>query len=94
MLNPVRATPTDTCDTIDYGKEEIFTLTKAAVAIRGLKSGKAAGEDEILPEMLKVLNREGVRSPTRVCQVAWKLGNTPKDRQTAVIIPIIREKRL
>ena len=69
LLNPIRATPTDTCDTIDLGKEEVFTLTEVAAVIRGLKSGKAAGEDEIRPEMLKALNG-GVRWLTRVCQVA------------------------
>ena len=46
LLNPVRATPTDTCDTIDLGKEEVFTSTEVAAAIQGLKFGKAAGEDE------------------------------------------------
>ena len=90
LLNPVRATPTDTCDTIDFGNEEVFTLTKVAAAIRGLKSEKAAGEDEIRPEMLKALNR-GVRWLTRVCQVAWKFGKTPNDWQTRVIIPIYKK---
>ena len=60
LLNQARATPTDTCDTIDFGKEEVFTLTEVAAAIRGLKSGKAASEDEIRPKMLKTLNG-GVR---------------------------------
>ena len=67
LLNPVRVTPTDTCDTIDFGKEEVFTLTKKAAAIRGLKSGKAAGEDKIRSEMLKALNGEGIHRLTRVC---------------------------
>ena len=76
---------------IDFGKEDVFTLTEVAAAIRGLKSGKAAGEDEIRPEMLKALNGEGVRWLTRGCQVAWKLGKTPEDRQTGVIIPIFKK---
>ena len=59
-----------------------------AAAIRGLKSGKAADEDEIRSKMLKALNGEGVRRLTKVCQVEWKLGKTPKDWQTGVIIPI------
>ena len=86
------ATPTDTCDTIDFGKEEVFTSTEVAAAIRGLKSGNAAGKDEIRPEMLKAFNGERVRWLTRVCQVAWKLGKTPKDWQkTGVIIPIYKK---
>ena len=91
MLNPLRATTTGTCDTMDFRKEEVFTLTEVTAAIRGLKSGKAAGEDEIPAEMLKALNGEGVRWLTRVCQVAWKLGKTPKDWQTDVIIPIYKK---
>ena len=58
-----------------------------AAAIRRLKSGKAAVEDDIRPEMLKVLNG-GVSWLKRVCQVAWKLGKTPKGWQTGVIILI------
>ena len=85
LLNPVRATPTDTCGTTNFGK---VTLTEVATAIRGLKSEKTAGEDEIRPEMMKILNGEIVRWLTRVCQVAWNLGKTPKDWQTGVIIPI------
>ena len=46
MLNPVRATPTDTCDTIDFGKEEVFKSTEVAAATR-IESGKDAGENEI-----------------------------------------------
>ena len=91
LLNPIRVTPTDTCNTIDFGKEEVFTSTKVAVVIRGLKSGKSAGEDEIQPEMLKALNVEGVRWLTRLCQVTWKLGKTQKDWQAGVIIPIYKK---
>ena len=80
LLNPVKATSTNTCDTINFGKEEVFTLIEVAAAVRGLKSGKSAGKDEIRPEEIRWL--------TRVCQVAWKLGNAPKDWQMGVIISI------
>ena len=86
LLNPVRATPTSTFNTIDFGKEEVFTLTKVAAAMRRLKFEKAAGECEIRPEMLKGLNGE-VCWLTRVYQVVWKLAKTPKDWKTGVIIP-------
>ena len=90
MFNPVRATSTDTCDTIVVGKEKVFTLTEVAAAIRRLKYEKAAGEDKIRPEMLKALNG-GLHWLTRVCQVAWKLGKTPNDWKTNVIIPIYKK---
>ena len=56
-----------------------------------LKSSKAAGKNEIRPEMLKTSNREGVRKLTRVCQVAWKLRKTPKYWQIGVIIFIYKK---
>ena len=41
-----------------------------AAAIKGIKSGKAAGEDEIRLEMLKALTGEGIPWLTRVCLLA------------------------
>ena len=73
------------------GKEEVFTASEAATAIKGIKSGKAAGEDEIRLEILKALTGEGILWLTRMCQVAWKFGKTPSDWQTGVIIPIIKK---
>ena len=52
------------------GEDEVFTAAEVARAIEEIKSGKAAGEDEIRPEMLKALTREGILWLTRVCQVA------------------------
>ena len=34
LLNPVMAAPTDTCDMIEFGKEEVFTSTEMAAATR------------------------------------------------------------
>ena len=73
------------------GKDEVFTAAEVATAVKGIKSGKAAGEDKIRPEMLKALTREGILWLTRVCQVAWKFGKTPRDWQTGVIIPIFKK---
>ena len=73
------------------GEEEVFLAAEVATIIKGIKSGKAAGEDEIRPEMLKALTGEGILWLTRVCQVAWKFGKTPRDWQTGVIIPIFKK---
>jgi len=37
------------------------------------------------------LNCEGILWLTRVCQVAWKFGKTPKEWQTGVIILIFKK---
>ena len=69
---------------------EKIHLTKAEVrtAIKCLKADKALRVDDIRPEMLKVMNNFEVRWLTRVCQVAWKTGEVPKQWQTSVLIPI------
>ena len=91
LLNPVKASTRDTHEVTHLGKEKVFTAAKVATAIKGIKSGKAAGEDEIRPEMLKALTGEGILWLTRVCQVAWKLGKTSRDWQTGVILPIFKK---
>ena len=62
-----------------------------ATAIKGIKSGKTAGEDEIRPEMLKALTVKEMPQLMRVCQVAWRSGITPRDWQTDVIIAILKK---
>ena len=64
------------------GEDEVFSAAEVATEIKGIKSGKAAGEDEIRPKMLKALIGEGILWLTRVCQVAWKLAKLPEiDKQ-------------
>ena len=41
--------------------------------------------------MLKALTGKGILWLTRMCQGAWKLGKTPRDWQTCVIIPIFKK---
>ena len=76
---------------IHLGKQEVFNAAEVATAIKGIKSGRAAVENEIRPQMLKALTREGILWLTRVCQVTWKFGKTPRDWQTVVSIPIFKK---
>ena len=85
-LNPVKASTRDT-----FRGRGSFTAAKVVPAIKKIKSGKTAGKDEIRPEMLKALTVEGILWLTRVCQVAWKFGKTPRDWQTGVMIPIFKK---
>ena len=74
-----------------FGKEEVFTAAEVATAIKGIKPGKAASEDETRPEMLEALTGEGILWLMRVCQVAWKFGKTLRDWQTGVIISVFKK---
>ena len=91
LLNPVKASTRDAHKMIHLWEDEVFTAAEVATAIKGIKSEKAAGEDEIRLEMLKALTGEGILWLTRECQVAWKFGKTPRDWQTGVIIPIFKK---
>ena len=55
LLNPVTASTRETYKVTQLGEEEVFTAAEVTTAMKGIKSAKAAGEDEIRPEMLKAL---------------------------------------
>ena len=69
---------------------EDIQITKADMhaVIKPLKTGKAPGEDDIRPEMLKAMNMYVVRCLTRVCKVACRTGQAPKQWLISVMIPI------
>ena len=90
-MNPVKASTRDTHNLTHFEEKEVFTAAEVATAIKGIKSGKSAGKDEIRPEMLKALSREGILWLTRVCQVARKFGKTPRNWQKGVIILIFKK---
>ena len=92
LSNPVKASTRDTHEVTHLWEDEVFTAAEVATAIQGIKFGKAAGEDEIRPEMLQVLTGEGILWLTRVCQVVWKLGKIARDWQTGVIIPTFKKE--
>ena len=91
-MNPVKASTRNTHEVTHLGEEEVFTAAEVATAINGIKSGKNVGENEIRSEMLKAQTGEGLVWLMRVCQVAWKFGETPRGWQTGVII-LIQERR-
>ena len=90
-LNPVKALTCDTHELTHLGDDKVFTAAEVATAIKGIKSGKAAGEDEIRLEMLKALTGKRILWLMQVCQVAWKFGKTPRNWQTGVIISIFKK---
>ena len=69
LLNPVDTTSTQIHKESAGEDIQIIEVDVNAV-IKLLKTGKAPGEDDIRPEMLKAMNIYGVRWLTRVCKVA------------------------
>ena len=53
FLETNKTSPTGKCDSIDFGKEEVFTMAEVEATIRGLKSEQATGKDKIRPQMLR-----------------------------------------
>ena len=92
LLNPVKASTCDTQEVIHLGEEKAFIAAEVAWAIKEIIYGKAVGEDESRPKMLKVLTGEGILWLTRVCQVTWNFGKTPRDSQTDVITPVFKKE--
>ena len=56
----MKASSRDTQEVTYLGEEKVFTAAEVATAVKEIKSGKAAGEDEIRPEMLKALTGEDI----------------------------------
>ncbi len=73
---------------LHYSAENSPTVAEVEEAVKHLKPGKAAGVDEIRPEMLKAMNQKGLEWLTRVFEVVWKTGKTPIDWQTGVVVPL------
>ena len=87
LSNPVDATSTQIQEE-HVGEDIQITEADVNAVIKSLKTGKAPGEDDIRPEMLKAMNTYGVRWLTRVYKMACRIGQAPKLWQTSVIIPI------
>ena len=87
LLNPVDVTPTQIHDE-QVGEDIQITVTDVNAVIKSLKTGKAPGEDDIRPEMLKAMKVYSVLWLTRACKVACRTGQAPEQWQTSVVIPI------
>ena len=87
LLNSVEAASTQIHEE-QVGENIQITKADLNAVIKSLKTGKAPGEDDPRPEMLKGMNMYGVRWSNRVCRVTCRTGQAPKQLQTSVIIPI------
>lgn len=68
-----------------------ITLEEVEDALRNIKVGKAGGEDNIAPEMMKWIGREGIKWMHIICNEAWKMEKIPKDWENNLILPIYKK---
>lgn len=59
--------------------------------IKKLKNGKAAGEDGIVAEFLKVAGPKTIQEITRILQNIWETEKIPEDWKSAVIHPLYKK---
>ncbi|XP_039287416.1 uncharacterized protein LOC120352044 [Nilaparvata lugens] len=68
--------------------EEDIRQEEMRAAINKMEVGKAAGHDEITPEMIKYIGVYEEKLLLKVLRLAWKYKKIPKDWELGIIIPI------
>lgn len=63
-------------------------ISEVEKAIKNLKCGKAAGPDNIYPDLLKLIDEDNLKTLTQLFNSIYKTGNIPKDWLKSTFIPI------
>ena len=66
--------------------ENCILLSEVEKAMSDLRTGKAAGPDEVDTELLKDLDKEGVRRIHILVQLIYKTGHIPSDMNKSTFI--------
>jgi len=90
LLNPVTLHQ-NSSRLVQRGGSLDMSVAEVERAVKSLKAGKAAGIDELRPEMLKALGMAGIEWMTRLFNVAGREGRVPLDWQTGVVIPLFKK---
>ena len=56
--------------------------------IKEMKCGKASGNDDIATEMIKVLDDEGIKKITELCNLVYDTGYLPPDRSSSMFVTL------
>ena len=91
LYNPISGPEVSPIEESNEESVSDLSAEELSDAIKSLKSGKAAGIDEIRPEMLKSMGEKGMQWLLRVCRTAWRTGNTPEDWRTGVVVPLYKK---
>ena len=68
-----------------------ISLEEIKKSIANLKNSKAAGVDSIIPELIKSLQNEGLRTLTSLINFIFNLGEFPREWAIDIIIPIFKK---
>jgi hypothetical protein len=74
------------------GPETEITQTEVRLALRNMKTGKAAGQSGLQTEMIRALGHNGLSWITDIFNRVWREGQMPKDWQVGIIVPVYKGK--
>lgn len=80
--------PTDRDDQLN---EMSPNMEEISSALQMVRVGRAAGVDEIRPEMLKTMGSDGVAWLLQIFRNIWKNGRCPSDWSTAALVPLFKK---
>lgn len=72
-------------------EEEEITLEEVVEALRKLRNGKAAGQDQIKSELFKYVGGIGNKVLHRIMTLAWQTNRIPRDWTVATILPLFKK---
>ena len=64
------------------------------MAIKVMKPGKATGPSELCAEMISASGEVGVSVMVELCQCVLDGKGMPDERQTSVLVPIFKERKM
>lgn len=66
-------------------------MEELLVCMKKLKNGKAAGDDDLTPEMMKALPAFGIRELHRLIVNIWERKEVPDSWRNAIIVPLLKK---